>query len=91
MIKREPRNRHERELYERMVEEGWEAVKKGWPDFMFVRGEDMCVVEVKPKRSYKLKREQIFVMRQLAKFGVKCFRWDPVKGFESITPMSDRV
>lgn len=64
---------------------GWRATKQGWPDFFCLHPEKgIALIEVKPRASSPLKKSQVNIMRMLASFGVPCWRWDPVKGFERI-------
>ena len=46
----------------------------------------MIFVEVKRKSSYFLKNTQMRFMQYLSKHGVKCYRWSPDIGFETIKP-----
>ena len=54
--KRRPKNPHEATLFDIMKADGWELTKQGFPDFACFRNGEFCVIEVKPKRSHKLKR-----------------------------------
>ena len=40
-------NRREQTVKARYVAQGYEAIQKGWPDFCFVRGDEVRFVEVK--------------------------------------------
>lgn len=81
-----PRNEAERAFFEAARAKGWEVCKRGWPDFFCVRGEEIAVVEVKPRGDRELKAEQSTVLRALARYGVPCYRWSPDRGFERIRP-----
>jgi hypothetical protein len=83
---RRPQNAAEAQFYDEAVAEGWIPMKRGWPDFFLSRDGEIAVVEVKPKHSKRLKREQMTVLEALARFGVPAFRWSPDGGFEQITP-----
>lgn len=78
-MRREYKNIHEEAFCNWIEEKGYTAMKRGWPDF-FCRNKagDIICVEVKPRPGVYLKVEQYIVMEALSKFGVKCYRWDPV-------------
>jgi len=44
------------------------------------------VVEVKPHRGRRLKREQYAILSILSSYGVPCYRWSPDGGYEKIEP-----
>ncbi len=87
MIKKLPRNPAERRFAEEMAKLGWNLYKKGWPDFLGVKDDKVIFVEVKTKRSHRLKREQVVVLRLLASLGMNCYRWSPDTGLETIHPL----
>jgi hypothetical protein len=41
------KNRREREVLERFESQGFKALKKGWPDFLFYKDGEIVMVEVK--------------------------------------------
>jgi len=77
-----PINKAEAEFFNLMEAKGWELTKKGWPDFACFKRGKLILVEVKPKRSHRLKHWQRKLMLELVKHGVKCYRWSPDGGFE---------
>ena len=80
----------EMQLREKLEGEGWIVTRKGWPDFACVRNGEMIFIEVKRYRGENLKKEQHYILTNLAKPGLDCFKWDPESGFEQIsatTPM----
>ncbi|MCK4384717.1 MAG: VRR-NUC domain-containing protein [candidate division Zixibacteria bacterium] len=79
-----PRNQWEKECYLRLIEDNWNVTKKGWPDFACFRGEQFIVIEVKPKRSHNLKKDQEHLLETLSRRGIKCYKWTPDGGFESL-------
>ena len=79
-----PINRAEAELFTLMDTNGWELTKKGWPDFACFKDGELILIEVKPKRSHRLKHWQRKIMTELVKRGIKCYRWSPDAGFEPI-------
>lgn len=83
---RRPKNRAEGIFFDRAVEKGLVASKRGWPDFVVwdQGGNLVGIVEVKPHRGRRLKREQVAVMRALASLGVPCYRWSPSEGYTRI-------
>lgn len=76
----------EKQLRNKLEKEGWVVTHKGWPDFVCVKDSEMMFVEVKGYRGDKLKKEQHYVLTNLSKLGLNCFRWDPNSGFEQILP-----
>jgi len=85
-VERLPKNPAELELYQLMTEQSWDVVRRGWPDFACFRGEELILVEVKPKRSHLLKRSQYRLMSALTQRGIKCYQWTPDEGFKPIVP-----
>ena len=83
-IVRTPRNASELELYRLMTNGGFDVVRRGWPDFACFRDDELCLVEVKPDRDTHLKRSQYRLMKALVDRGIKCYRWSPDVGFQSI-------
>jgi len=82
IMDKEYKNKAEREFAETAEKNGWRVTKRGYPDFICYRGDDLMLVEVKGKPGRKLKRTQHSLMRILKrKYGVKCFRWTPSVGF----------
>ena len=51
--------------------DGWTVMKRGWPDFLAVRGDEVRLIEVKPSRSCHLKPAQRRVAHVLARFGLR--------------------
>jgi len=74
----------EAELFDLMEGNGWELSNKGWPDFACFKDGKLVLIEVKPKRSHRLKSWQHKLTLELAKHGVRCYRWSPDGGFEPI-------
>ena len=88
---RKPKNPSERQLYDLLTNDGWFVEHKGWPDLACYKGNLFCVVEVKPKRSHRLKRAQARVMKALSSNGIICYRWSPDGGYERITPAKPTI
>lgn len=77
-----PHNKSEALFYEWADGRDWIITKRGAPDFAcFLPDGDFVFVEVKPKRSNKLKAWQWKVMEKLSSLGIKCYRWSPDTGF----------
>ena len=74
------------QLREKLEGEGWKVLHKGWPDFACVRNGEMMFVEVKAYRGEMLKKEQHYILTNLAKLGLNCYKWTPQGNFERITP-----
>jgi hypothetical protein len=81
------KNSAERQLFQELTSRGWEVSKRGWPDFVCFKGNNLALVEVKRNGRCHLKRQQQRLMKTLASFGVKCFLWSPDGGFQPISPM----
>jgi len=79
-----PKNKAESELFNLMESNGWELSKKGWPDFACFKDGKLVLIEVKPKRSHRLKSWQHKILLELVKHDIKCYRWSPDGGFEPI-------
>lgn len=73
-----PKNEAEAAFYDMMISKGWKVSKRGWPDFFCWNeaAQKIILVEVKPKKGRRLKYHQFFIMRELSKFGVECYKWD---------------
>ena len=77
-----PKNEAERDFYDRMSAAGWTCTKRGWPDFFCMNeAGEICLVEVKPRETERLKREQSVIMRKLHQKGINVLRWSPDGGF----------
>ena len=83
---KKPKNIAEGQCYDLLESKGWTPTKKGWPDFFCVKDDKICIIEVKPTSSQKLKKSQRLVMRLLSKYGVPCYKWTPDGGFELMHP-----
>ena len=87
---RELKNAAESQFEQKMIADGWEVTKRGWPDFICFRdGEIMCV-EVKPARLHPLKTEQLRMLQLLSAAGIRCFKWSPPGVFDQVEPTSPR-
>jgi hypothetical protein len=90
-------NAAEEQFRQLVYAQGWYTNKRGWPDFVCVRavqsGGGFMLVEVKPRPAPKGKAgmtdDQIMVLGWLASYGVPCFRWNPITGFEKIEMKRD--
>ena len=76
----------EKQLRNKLEAEGWKVIHKGWPDFACIRDGEMIFVEVKNYRGEMLKEEQHYMLTNLAKLGLNCYKWTPDGEFEQITP-----
>lgn len=88
---KKPKNPHERNCFDILNEDGWYVTKRGWPDFICFKKDEVIIVEVKPKRDHRLKRAQYKVMQALSRYGIKCYRWSPDVGFVSVTDAISHV
>ena len=82
---RRPQNPAEAQFYDWADSHKWTISKKGWPDFAcFLPNGRLVLVEVKPKRSHRLKTWQNAIMQALSTKGVECYSWTPSTGFTKI-------
>jgi len=81
---REYKNKAEGAFKKEMEGKGWDITKRGWPDFICLRDDDVVFVEVKKNKDIPLKKSQLKIMKILADHGIPCFRWSPDLGFETI-------
>lgn len=79
-----PKNVAEGQCFDILRESGWKPTKRGWPDFLCVRGNEVCAVEVKRSKRQILKQNQLTIMGILSAAGVRCFLWSPDGGFEEV-------
>lgn len=86
------KNPSEKAFAEMLRDDGWNVVKRGWPDFFCTRMGRVMVVEVKPENRH-LKHHQKIIMNWLASLGVDVYEWKPIAGFrkiESVTKPRER-
>ena len=55
----------------KMEADGYRLLKRGWPDFIAVKGQDIRFIEVKSNRNQKLKEHQQEVLEILQTFGIE--------------------
>lgn len=77
----------EGECYDFLTAKGYEVRKRGWPDFLAWKGDELIIVEVKPKPRSLLKTQQQRVMQALANHGLSVFRYDPESKLEPMPPL----
>jgi len=77
------RNKREDQFANEAVSRGWTVIKRGWPDFLCWKGDEMVFVEVKPEGD-PLSAYQNVVMDKLAGLGLRWYRWSPRTGFTQI-------
>lgn len=58
-------------VLEQLEAEGYEVLKRGWPDFIAVRGDEVRFIEVKPNKRCHLSQHQKRVARLLGRFGMR--------------------
>ena len=80
-----PTNPTEAALYRQLDAEGWTILRRGWPDFYCIRGDELMLVEVKAKKDNRLRAEQGEVLYGLGRRGIPCFKWSPNGGLERVT------
>ena len=69
---------------EGLKKENWDVMAKGQPDLFCLRGTKLIVIQVKTRRSRRLKTQQRKVLRALSLRGIDCYRWDQDEGFLKI-------
>jgi hypothetical protein len=68
-------NKHEFAVATHFEEQGYTVLKNGWPDFLIVRGNEVRLVEVKPRGSAGLGSRQRKIAEALTKLGLKVEVW----------------
>lgn len=64
-------NQSELQILGFLESEGYSVYKRGWPDFIAVKGDEVRFIEVKPPQGYPhLKPDQKKVASILSKFGI---------------------
>lgn len=81
---KEPANKAEAQCFKLLQDNGWTPTKRGWPDFFCIKGNRVCAVEVKPRSTTPLKKNQLVIMGELSAKGIPCFLWSPDGGFEEV-------
>jgi len=85
-----PRNKYERQIWDKLFNKGWLVYHNGIPDIIAEHGKSLIAIEVKATKQYELSPEQIEVMAMLNRHGVKCLKWSPDGGFETIFPQASK-
>lgn len=75
----------EREFAAKMLAEGWDVTKRGWPDFLCRRNGELMAVEVKGPRD-GLSRQQWETITDLRAAGIPTYVWGPSEGFTEVGP-----
>ena len=57
--------------------DGWEVLKRGWPDFIAIKGDTIRFLEVKRNDGDKLRPEQVRVSEILSRYGITVERVIP--------------
>lgn len=76
----------ERQFAEKMLAEGWDVTKRGWPDFICRRNGEMMAVEVKGPHD-GLTSYQYETIRDLRAAGIPTYVWGPSEGFTEVGPV----
>lgn len=65
-------NRWEQQLRDKLEAQGYRVIKRGWPDFLAVRGDEVRFIEVKPPGNINgLSPMQREVAEVLARYGIE--------------------
>jgi hypothetical protein len=59
----------------------WSVMKRGFPDYICWKNNEIIFVEVKPNDGYLSLYQQI-VMHLLTSLGLQCFKWTPNQGLQ---------
>ena len=71
-------NRQEIRAIEKLVADGYVVYKRGWPDLLAVRGDEIRLIEVKQAEFAGLSKYQRMVARAFDKVGIKVEVWSPL-------------
>jgi len=75
---KEYRNRAELAFADAARAKGWTVTKMGYPDFIcYLPGGRTILVEVKMKKTHKLKKSQFKFMNAMKRGRVSCYKWAP--------------
>ena len=77
MRKKSPRTSNPSEIavVQHFENEGYQMLKRGWPDFIAVKGSEARFIEVKRPPNPQLKPEQKRVAEILKRFGIEVEIW----------------
>lgn len=64
--------------------EGWKVTKRGWPDFICRRGDEVMAVEVKGHHDW-MRPEQWAAVKDLRMVGLPTFLWTEEEGLSELT------
>lgn len=79
-----PKNETEAKFFDWIMEQGYKASKRGWPDFFCLGpNEELMVVEVKPDGHVPTQWQKT-IMAALQKAGIPCYLWSPTEGLREI-------
>jgi len=70
-------NKAEEEFAQHARRNGWSVTKRGYPDFICYRGNELMLVEVKPDKRHRLKKDQMKFKGEVGRRGIKVYRWSP--------------
>jgi len=71
MSKFRTKNKHEIKVKAQLDAAGWQVLKRGWPDFLAIRGDEVRLIEVKSRDpNAHLKPDQLAMAHALLKAGV---------------------
>lgn len=84
-MEKEYKNKTEQGFAKFMQNDGYQTTKRGIPDFLCWKGNEIIFVEVKPRGNHRLSQRQCRAIKVLMKAGIKCFRYDADLGLQAIT------
>jgi len=75
-------NLPEKSFFLKAKQDGWEVLRKGWPDFLIYKQGRIAFVEVKPEGEPWLKEQQKIMLSILTEHGLPCYIWTRKSGFK---------
>lgn len=75
---REPKNRAEAYAFHKLLSKGYTVLKRGWPDFLVLAGDELLLIEVKGPGD-EVRPSQRVVLEALARKGLNVYiYWESV-------------
>lgn len=82
-------NISENEASEILREVGVEYTRRGYPDFMLIKNDEIIgFIEVKPRENKELRKHQILFQSMCERYGIPFLKWSPEDG---IVPIRDLI
>ncbi len=78
-------NDPENQCWQTLTAQGLDLRRRGYPDFWWISGGQLCFVEVKPREADLLKTDQLDFLLAARRHGCKTFRFTPDGGLKEVT------